>query len=606
MNLRRIILLLFILAVVAGPAAAENHGMATFRLAGNQQAAWLVKPDQQGKTFDIFRRELGGSWKPVVRQLTGFPTHTVAVGNSLHLIFRQQQYAVVNPDGNFRNFRNVPGKAIAVCEAVNFNGQEGPTLLAIVRRANPPENETAKPPAAAVAKLPADTKTKPTKPAKPAGKKPVKRIAGFDCLYQSIGGQWKAVTAWPVEKQVHPPLLAMTNGVLYKLSPMIGPPLVIWGFYRLDNLSAWNPVKTGTATYKSSKPIAILGFAKKLVLADLKFKIHKLVNKTDKGGGKSKSKSKTLLLPNIYLQTCDPKTNTISPPQPILRDGKNMVWPINALPKIARLNDQLAVTWSENGKLKFSLVNIATGEMDPAEDLSAALAAAPDKEKTARIVEYFLWGVTILMGIVMFGLRPRTGPKPFTLPEGVKPGNLPKRILAVILDYLPFHIIARAVFTLPIKMDEFMEIFKNPETLPPEGEVYVAMLSIGLFAIYGTIMELRYGATLGKMLMKLRVVSDGGMKPGLREIALRNLLKIIEFFLFAQVKWLVGVLILPLLITRNRQRFGDIFARTTVIDANSKPISSPAEGEDENNSATDEKDNPTTPPPVPSKNDQKD
>ncbi|MCD4823250.1 MAG: hypothetical protein K8S55_01470, partial [Phycisphaerae bacterium] len=410
MNFRRIILPLFILAVAVAPAAAEDYGMATFRLTGNQQAAWLVKLDQQGKAFDIFRRELGGSWKPVARQLTGFPTHAAAVGDSLHLIFGQQQYAVVNPDGNFRNFRNVPGQAIAVCEAINFNGHDGPTLLAIVRRANPPENETAKP---AAAKPPADTKSKP---AKSTGLKPVKRHAGFDCLYQSIGGQWKPINVWPTGKLKRPPLLAMTDGMLYKLSATAERlPLVTWGFYRLDNLSVWNPVKTGTTKYKLGKPVAILGFANKLVLADVKLKVHKPADKTDKDSGKSESK--TLILPYICLQTFDTKTNTISPPQPILRDGKNMAWPINALPKIARLDDQLAVAWSENGKLKFALVNIVTGEIAPAEDLSAELAAAPDKEKIARLMEYFLWGVMILMGLVMFGLRPRTGPKPFTLPE---------------------------------------------------------------------------------------------------------------------------------------------------------------------------------------------
>ena len=106
------------------------------------------------------------------------------------------------------------------------------------------------------------------------------------------------------------------------------------------------------------------------------------------------------------------------------------------------------------------------------------------------------------------------------------------------------------------------KISESPE-LVPDSFAYAALASLAIFVVYGFVMELRYGATLGKLLLKMRVVGEGGQKADLREVSLRNLWKIIEMFLPPRLP----LLPLVILFNRNRQRVGDWLARTAVVDA---------------------------------------
>ena len=108
-------------------------------------------------------------------------------------------------------------------------------------------------------------------------------------------------------------------------------------------------------------------------------------------------------------------------------------------------------------------------------------------------------------------------------------------------------------------------LFKMSESpeLVPDSFAYAALASLAIFVVYGFVMELRCGATLGKLLLKMRVVGEGGKKADLREVSLRNLWKIIEIFLPPRLP----LLPLVILFNRNRQRVGDWLARTAVVDA---------------------------------------
>ena len=76
-------------------------------------------------------------------------------------------------------------------------------------------------------------------------------------------------------------------------------------------------------------------------------------------------------------------------------------------------------------------------------------------------------------------------------------------------------------------------------------------------------MERKFGRTVGKMIFKLSVITSLGRPAGLRQILLRNLVKVIE------MSW-APLLLFPLL-NRNRLRLGDLVARTAVIDARIQP-----------------------------------
>jgi|GEM_PF-2528829 len=84
-----------------------------------------------------------------------------------------------------------------------------------------------------------------------------------------------------------------------------------------------------------------------------------------------------------------------------------------------------------------------------------------------------------------------------------------------------------------------------------------------LLGLYGAIFESAQRTTLGKRLAGLKVVGEDHTPCRLRAIILRNVLRVIEFQ-FPPLAVLV-------LLTPYRQRVGDLFARTLVVEAQKKP-----------------------------------
>ncbi|KIC41144.1 RDD domain-containing protein [Ruegeria sp. ANG-R] len=117
-----------------------------------------------------------------------------------------------------------------------------------------------------------------------------------------------------------------------------------------------------------------------------------------------------------------------------------------------------------------------------------------------------------------------------------------------------------------------------------EPSTLIAIGSLLFFAIrvpYYVIAELAWnGQTLGKRLMKIKVVSHDGKSLGTHALVLRNLMKEAEIFLPATLLltldaaspvatglalvWILGGLLVPLF-NRHRQRLGDLMAGTHVI-----------------------------------------
>jgi uncharacterized RDD family membrane protein YckC len=73
--------------------------------------------------------------------------------------------------------------------------------------------------------------------------------------------------------------------------------------------------------------------------------------------------------------------------------------------------------------------------------------------------------------------------------------------------------------------------------------------------------ELAWAQTIGKRVMKLRVVRLDGSRPGAGPVALRNLLRFVDAF---PALYIVGAIVL-FTFGNKRQRLGDMAARTTVV-----------------------------------------
>ncbi|MGD8452226.1 MAG: RDD family protein [Phycisphaerae bacterium] len=105
----------------------------------------------------------------------------------------------------------------------------------------------------------------------------------------------------------------------------------------------------------------------------------------------------------------------------------------------------------------------------------------------------------------------------------------------------------------------------NDTGLPDMPYLQWWALTAGIYVVYSFVMELAVGRTLGKMLMRLELRDESGAAPAVWQVVVRNVVRLVEV---APPFWLLGFFIL---LTRNRQRVGDILARTVAVQHISPP-----------------------------------
>jgi uncharacterized RDD family membrane protein YckC len=88
------------------------------------------------------------------------------------------------------------------------------------------------------------------------------------------------------------------------------------------------------------------------------------------------------------------------------------------------------------------------------------------------------------------------------------------------------------------------------------------LISCGVYTLYCTICEAAFTLTPGKLAVQCHVVNEDGHRCHLGQIVVRNLLRLIELFPLFQL-WPTFIL---MLFTRNRQRLGDLIARSIVVE----------------------------------------
>jgi len=94
---------------------------------------------------------------------------------------------------------------------------------------------------------------------------------------------------------------------------------------------------------------------------------------------------------------------------------------------------------------------------------------------------------------------------------------------------------------------------------------------LGWALYYHFAMESGDGQTVGKRLMKLRVVLVDGRPAGMREVGTRTVLRVVDGI----GGYIVGLIVM-LATGQRRQRLGDLAARTMVVDASPTPCAPPA------------------------------
>lgn len=538
-----------------------------FAVSGSAEGLWLVRPGEDGESFSIFHRPLGKDWKPVIRRMTGQVEALQAVGDQLHLFFTGGAYQVLSLDGSLKPGINAPGKVLALtARPADTEAGRPAGLLALLFCDEPPAEPLTPMPSTAPA----------TRPARPEMRRPasapVDSPAGYLCVYRSVVGVWKPLWARPVRLKPSSPqfrlawrdgrVLLLDTGVTATLglrADAAGPALLELAPGAVTRLGRWD---------SNASPLGLLSLPGGLVA------LAPRENPQQAPAGSV----------GLAVFRWDSQTRAFQPPpdkEPLLlqRGGQPVWFDATHLPEITQLGEQIALLRTAP-ELTLLLADATNGTVLSEQDVTDALKSLPDLEAIRRLDLYFNWGVIVLIALATFVLKPQTPPGIFRLPETMKPGRLLKRLAAAAVDYLPFLFISMAAVTpsLPAQPDwPSWEEMNSGQVVPPLV-VYIAVLgSLVAYMLYCVAMELWKGATPGKMLLGLRVVGDTGQKPGLREVALRNLLKLIELMMVLQVPLLMIVPLLVPLLTRYRQRLGDWIARTAVIQARLLPPPVPKE-----------------------------
>ena len=129
-----------------------------------------------------------------------------------------------------------------------------------------------------------------------------------------------------------------------------------------------------------------------------------------------------------------------------------------------------------------------------------------------------------------------------------------RRVMAAIVDLL--IVVAGAVV-----------ILVAGDSLSGDRPGALAAVIIGWALYYFFALESGEGQTLGKRLMKIRVVRADGRPAGMGEIAVRTILRVID-------NYLVGMIVM-IATGERRQRIGDLAAGTIVVDASGPAVMAP-------------------------------
>jgi len=558
-------LLRFLLAfAAAGSGLAQADG--TLMLTGSDQAVWLVRRNDEQGSFDAALRKADGEWQWVQQSISGSPAAVVADGARLHVLFAEpSEHLIIHQETGDRTAALDPidplwpaGAApVSLCQAGGpaTSGPRG--ILALVLR---PAGGAATRPAATVPALTAPT----TSLARPPASAPAER---YDLgVFSRPGVKWGHVTDLP-GLSLAPgarAFLAATERFIYVLvSDAAGRDR------RLERWDgrAWSNVPLPGAP-ADSPPIAMLTVHGRLLVL------------LERPAGDRRE---------VVIGSLDEDAGTFTW-QPMVQGEGVLTWPRDGLPRVGRLGDQLAMAWREGEVIRSGTCLPQTGMLTLAGDIE--VFDQPPAGQGQAVLEKFMWGVLLAVFIPMLLLRPRGAMEPFALPETVRRGNLLKRLLAALIDLLPISLLVTAVYRMmPGAMSDeeaarlFERITRGGQNVDLPVELALASISmLVVYVLYGTVMEARGGATVGKKLMKLRVVGHGGRPPDLRQCFLRNLLKIIE--LVSLGSFLAFLVPLVPIFTRHHQRFGDLLARTAVVDAES--LAQPPPGSDDSPASGDD------------------
>ena len=281
-------------------------------------------------------------------------------------------------------------------------------------------------------------------------------------------------------------------------------------------------------------------------------------------------------------------------PMPALSAGTDKTTGELLLPPgavVGGVRDQLAVVRPAGQEVEVGFFSPTTGGL-PSTAFRKVPLAASNPTSAARRGLYDLMATMIVVALLalVFWRRQDSLAVPVPLPVGTMVASPGKRAVAALADMVPAAIIVAvfwredlfpylrqfwaAMSAYAAGQHDSLEVLVTPDTL-----VWAWVWFRVLYVAYCIICEALIQGTPGKKLLKCRLIGEDLQTPNGVQAIIRNITKLIELEPALQI-W---PFMLVIFFTRNRQRLGDLLARTIVVDQQYQNLEPPEQDREEEN-----------------------
>lgn len=169
---------------------------------------------------------------------------------------------------------------------------------------------------------------------------------------------------------------------------------------------------------------------------------------------------------------------------------------------------------------------------------------------------------------VLFWARRDMAANPLALPPGWMLAATWKRALAAVIDMVPALTLATVLMAqymgdlMPEDPSAAFQMLNDPELISKALPISIAMWAT--YSLWCFFWELTTSTTPGKRLFGCRVFAIDGSRPGPKAVALRNITRAV--LLSIGEPGILVILLTMVFLTRNRQRPGDLLAKTLVLE----------------------------------------
>jgi len=202
----------------------------------------------------------------------------------------------------------------------------------------------------------------------------------------------------------------------------------------------------------------------------------------------------------------------------------------------------------------------------PAEVKALTSPPSPARDEYTQLL-ITLAVMTVLL-IVVVRRRQDSFITDLPVPDGYVLARLAPRAIAFFIDFFAANMIAGPALLIPWMArngvtggPQLQEQISLALLQDPDGFFWRLVGCVAIFVVYCTAFEATLAATPGKLAMRLRVCSHRAQRASFASILARNALRM-ELYPSPSFT----PLIVLLLLTRNRQRLGDLIANTLVVE----------------------------------------